>query len=96
MQVDAITMEMKLLVLVCRFAEGVNFHWVCNGGRDKESRRVRVVELLGVHSRGVILIQLLCPACCLVYNEFSSGTHKTDGSIWWLKFGHVTGVIGLL
>jgi len=76
--------------------KGGYFNCVCNGGCDKGNNGVRVVELLGVHSRGVILIQLLCPACCLVYNEFSSGTHKTDGSIWWLKFGHVTGVIGLL
>ena len=72
--------------------KGGYFNCVCNGGCDKGNNGVRVVELLGVQSGVFILVQLLCPTCCLMCNESSSGTHEPNFSIWRLNFTHVAGV----
>ena len=91
-QVDAITMEMYLVVRRGVIAEDTHFHGICNGCRSKRRSRIRVVELLSVYSGIFILIELMGPVCCLVCNESSSGTHELDYSIWRPELTHVAGV----
>ena len=51
-----------------------------------------MVEVLGVQSGVLILVELLCPVCYLMCNESSSGVHAPNCSIWRLKLTHVAGV----
>ena len=51
-----------------------------------------MVELLGVPSSVCILIEFLGPACCLMCDESSSGSHEPNCSIDILELTHVAGI----
>ena len=49
---------------------------------------MRVMELLGFYTSGLVFIQLMCLVCRLIGDKMSSGTYETDWSLGWLEFGH--------
>ena len=74
----AITMEIYLLVCMCRLAEEVYFHGVYNCSRGEGSGRVEMMQQLCLHASVLVFIQLICPDDRLMCNDASCRTHESD------------------
>ena len=84
MHMYAITMEMHLLVYMCRLAEEVYFHGVYNCSRGEGSGRVEIMQLLGLHTSALVFIQLMCPDDRLMCNDASCRTNESNCTMRWL------------
>ena len=42
------------------------------------------MEPLGIASSGIVFVELMCPACCLMSNEATSGAYDTKCTIGFL------------
>ena len=84
MYVDAVIMEVQVLVGMCHFAEWAYLHPICDFGYGEGRNSVAVMEPLSFHTSVLVLIQLLSPVYYLMGNERSNGTFETDYLVGWL------------